>query len=320
MKIVYFDNDFLFSENPEKEFAATIGFFDGVHRGHRFLIEQLKTIASNSGLPSAVITFPAHPRKVLQSDYQPQLLNNFNEKLFQLSTTGIDYCFVLDFTKELSELTAEKFIREKLRKNFHVKELLIGYDHRFGKGRANDFNDYKRYGEICGMNVTQAAQLEETGFHISSTSVRHLLSEGNVQKASLILSYNYTLEGLVISGNQMGRKMGFPTANLQIMEPYKVIPSSGIYATWVHLDNQIYRGMTYIGDRPTIVSNGEQRIETHILDFVGYIYGKNLKLEFIEYIRNDMKFDTLEKLKFQLQEDEDLTRKILEKSNLEIKY
>lgn len=314
MKIVYFDNDFIFSENPGKEFAATIGFFDGVHRGHRFLIEQLKTIASDSGLPSAVITFPVHPRKVLQSDYQPQLLNNFNEKLFQLSTTGIDYCLVLDFTKELSELTAAEFIREKLRKELHVKKLLIGYDHRFGKGRDNDFNDYKRYGEICGINVTQAAQLEETGLHISSTAVRRLLSEGNVQKASLILSYNYTLEGMVISGNQMGRKMGFPTANLQIMEPYKVIPSSGIYAAWVHLDNQIYKGMTYIGDRPTIISNGEQRIETHILDFIGDIYGKNLKLEFVEYIRNDMKFDTLERLKFQLQEDEDLTRKILEKS------
>jgi riboflavin kinase/FMN adenylyltransferase len=208
-------------------------------------------------------------------------------------------------------LTAEEFIKEKLRKDLSIKKLLIGYDHRFGKGRTDGFDDYKRYGEFCGMNVIQAAQQEETGLHISSTTIRHLLSEGNVRKAAYILSYNYTLEGQVISGNRMGRKIGFPTANLKIMEPYKVIPSSGIYATWVYLGNQIYQGMTYIGKRPTIVSEGEQRIETHILDFVGDIYGKNLKLEFVEYIRNDMKFDTLEELKSQLQEDEDSTRKTL---------
>ncbi len=301
MNIIYIDKN---SIPLEKEFAATIGFFDGVHRGHRFLIEQLKSIASEVNLPSAVITFPIHPRKVLQSDYQPQLLNNFEEKLFQLSTTGIDYCFVLDFTKELSELTAEEFIREKLHNDLHITKLIIGYDHRFGKGRVNDFNDYKLYGESSGMEVLQAKQLEDSELHISSTSVRHLLSEGNVQKASSILSYNYMLEGHVIKGNQMGLKMGFPTANLQITEPYKVIPSIGIYASRVHLDGSIYNGMTYIGDRPTIVDGGEQRIETHILDFAEDIYGKELKIEFVEYIRGDVKFDTIEELISQLVQDE----------------
>ncbi len=309
MNIIYLDKNSIL---PNEEFAATIGFFDGVHRGHRFLIEQLKAIASEAGLPSAVITFPVHPRKILQSDYQPQLLNNFEEKLFQLSTTGVDFCFVLNFTKELSELTAEEFIREKLSKELHVKDLIIGYDHRFGKGRVNDFNDYKLYGNSCGMQVLQAKQLEETGLHISSTTIRHLLSEGNVEKASSLLSYNYTIEGQVITGNQMGRKMGFPTANLQITEPYKVIPAIGIYATRVHIDGSIYNGMTYIGDRPTVVSGGEQRIETHILDFVEDIYGKDLKIELVEYIRNDIKFDTIEELISQLVRDEVKIREILE--------
>ncbi len=311
MKVVYINKALDFFEKQEKEFAATIGFFDGVHRGHRFLIEQLKTIASETGLPSAMITFPVHPRKILQSDYQPQLLNNFEEKLFQLSTTGVDYCFILDFTKELSELTAEEFIREKLRKELHIKKLIVGYDHRFGKGRINDFNDYKLYGQSCGMEVIQAKQLTESDIHISSTSIRHLLAEGNVQKASAILSYNYTLEGLVISGNQMGRKMGFPTANLQITEPYKVIPATGIYASRVHFDGKIYKGMTYIGDRPTIISGGEQRIETHILEFSEDIYGKNLKLEFVAFIRGDIKFNSLDELQAQLKNDEINTLKIL---------
>ncbi|MDR1369045.1 MAG: riboflavin biosynthesis protein RibF [Dysgonamonadaceae bacterium] len=311
MKIVSLNKD-LVSEMPEGEFAATIGFFDGVHRGHRFLIEQLQTIAVSGGLPSVVITFPVHPRKVLQSDYQPQLLNNFEEKLFQLSTTGADYCFILDFTKELSELTAGEFIKNKLRKELHVKELIVGYDHRFGKGRADGFKDYQLYGRSCGMEVIQARQLKENELHISSTSIRNLLSEGDVQKASSILSYNYTLEGRVITGNQMGRKMGFPTANLQITEPYKVIPSAGIYATIVHLDGQTHSGMTYIGGRPTFVSGGEQRIETHILDFVENIYEKELKIEFVRYIRENVKFDTIKQLEAQLQQDEIKIRNIFE--------
>ena len=307
MNIIYTDKN---SIPSDKEFVATIGFFDGVHRGHRFLIEQLRTIAAKSGLPSAVITFPMHPRKVLQSDYQPQLLNNFEEKLQQLSTTGIDYCFVLDFTKELSELSAEEFIREKLRKDLQIKELIIGYDHKFGKGRSCDFTDYQLFGKSCGMNVIQAKQLEETALHVSSTTIRRLLAEGNVKKASSVLSYNYTLEGLVISGNQMGRTIGFPTANLKITEPYKVIPSAGIYATRVYFNDSVYNGMAYLGNRPTVVDKGEQRIEIHILDFAEDIYGKNLKIEFVEHIRENIKFDSIEKLKLQLQQDEIKIRKI----------
>lgn len=313
MKIIHFDKGLKSPEIPENEFAVTIGFFDGVHRGHRFLIEQLKSIAKNSGLPSVVITFRIHPRIILQSDYQPQLLNTFDEKLSLLSNTGVDYCFVLDFTKKLSNLTAKEFIQNVLQKDLHTKKLLIGYDHRFGKDRTCDFKDYVLFGKSCGMDVVLADELMEPDLHVSSTSVRHLLSEGNVKKASSILSYNYSLKGQVISGNQMGRELGFPTANLQISDPYKVIPASGIYATWVHLADQVYKGMTYIGNRPTIISGGEQRIETHILDFSEDIYGKELKIEFVKYIREDLKFEKLDTLKSQLSQDENDTERILDK-------
>ncbi len=303
MNTIYVDKDFKFSGDFDQEIAATVGFFDGVHRGHRFLISQLKDIALRSGLPSAVVTFPVHPRKILQSDYQPELLNNFEEKLFQLSSTGVDYCFVVDFTKELSELTAEQFIQEKLRKELKIKKLIVGYDHRFGKGRTDDFEDYKVYGKACGMDVFRAKQLKEEYIHISSTTIRKLLKEGKMRGAAEILSYNYTLEGVVIAGNQMGRKMGFPTANLRITEAYKVIPSEGIYATKVYFEDQVYKGMTYIGNRPTLFSEGEKRIEVHLIDFSGNLYNKNLKIEFVDYIRDDMQFDSMESLEKQLHQD-----------------
>ncbi len=311
MKIIWINKEFIFSDKVNQEIAATIGFFDGVHCGHRYLIAQLKEIASRAGLPSAVITFPIHPRKVLQADFQPQLLNSFEGKIAQLATTGIDYCFVLDFSRELADLTAEEFIREILRKKFLVKSLVVGYDHRFGKGRTNDFSDYKLYGNACGMDVVLAKQLEETDIRISSTAIRKFLAEGRVEQASKILSYNYTLKGKVISGNKIGRTLGFPTANLEVTETYKVIPASGVYATFVYLNDKPYRAMTYIGERPTILPAGERRIETCIFDFSGDIYGSPLKIEFIKYIRGDKKFTSMDELIAQLHEDKVSVEKVL---------
>ncbi|GHT09930.1 riboflavin biosynthesis protein [Bacteroidia bacterium] len=283
------------------EIAATIGFFDGVHAGHRFLINQLKTLAVD--LPTAVITFPQHPRITLQSDYIPKLLTTLDEKLVQLATTGIDYCLLLDFTKPVSQLSAKAFIQEKLRKQMQVKQLLIGYDHRFGKNRAEGFNDYVEQGKACGTTVIQALELPDSD-HVSSTTIRNKLSERKLKEANQMLSYHYTLQGKVIPGNQLGHQIGFPTANLQT-DDNKVIPGEGIYAVWVDVETEKYPGMVYIGKRPTVITGGEKRIEVHLLDFSGDLYGKTLRLEFVEFLRDDQRFDSMEALRKQLQLDKE---------------
>jgi riboflavin kinase/FMN adenylyltransferase len=287
----------------EQETVATVGFFDGVHRGHRYLINRLKNQAQVAGLKTAVITFPVHPRKILQQDYQPKLLNTFEERLQQLASTGIDYCYLMDFTPEFSEITARDFIQEVLRKQLHVKELLVGYDHRFGKRRENEYENYADYGEACGMKVVQAESLPETGHTTSSTVIRRLLSEGKMKEAAQSLSYNYRLEGEVVHGNKLGRTIGFPTANIALDEPDKVIPMEGVYAVGVQVEGQNYLGMTYIGTRPTVASGSEKRIEVNIFDFDKEIYGERLQMEFTDFLRPDIHFNGLAELKTQLAED-----------------
>ncbi len=313
----------IFSNDPDKPGAvlpegvvATVGFFDGVHSGHRFLIEQLKTIAGKKNLPSAAITFPVHPRKVLQSDFQPDLLSDFQEKLFQLSGSGVDYCFVIDFTIKLSQLTAKEFIQDILFQKLHVKTLLVGYDHRFGKNRSEGLDSYIMYGEECGMSVIKAESLSYKNAYVSSTMIRNLLLDGKIKKANKILTYHYYLEGTVIDGDKLGRKIGFPTANLELLEKNKLIPKTGIYAVWVHFNNTRHKGMLYIGERPTVSSsNTGLRIEVNLLNFNKNLYGKKLTVEFIEYLRDDMKFDDLNQLVEQLEKDREMTEHILRVEN-----
>ena len=263
-----------------KELVATIGFFDGVHLGHRFLIDEMKEIAKARNLPSAVITFPEHPRAVLHADYQPKLLNSFEEKLQQLETTGVDYCIVLDFTIELSRLSAKEFITSILAKSLHVKTLLIGYDHRFGHDRTDGFEQY-----------------------VSSSEIRKLLQAGNVAEAAYLLTYPYQLLGHIVSGYKVGRTLGFPTANIRVDEPFKVIPGIGVYAVWVEVEGERYKGMLYIGDRPTLNNGKDISMEVNILDFSGDIYNDSIRVSFVQYVRGDIKFDSLEELKAQLEKD-----------------
>jgi riboflavin kinase/FMN adenylyltransferase len=293
----------------KNEIAATIGFFDGVHAGHRFLIDQLKSLPLD--LPTAVITFPQHPLTTLRPSYQPDLLTTLDEKLHQLSTTGIDYCLLLDFSKPVSQLSAKAFMQDVLRKQMQVRQLLIGYDHRFGKDRAAGFNDYEKYGKACEMDVVQAKEFPTTDMHVSSTAIRNKLSEKNLKEANQMLSYRYTLQGEVIAGNKLGRKMGFPTANLEISDKNKVIPGEGIYAAWAYVENLKFPGMVYIGKRPTVTDHGEKRIEVHLLGFSGDLYGKPIRLEFVEFLRDDQHFDSLEELRKQLIVDKDKTQSAL---------
>ncbi|MDR0744063.1 MAG: riboflavin biosynthesis protein RibF [Tannerella sp.] len=298
MRVIYDIKDW-----KEKAVVAVVGFFDGVHPGHCFLIEEMRRIALERNLPTAVITFPVHPRMVLQSDYQPKLLNSFEEKLERLSQTGIDYTIVMDFTPSLAALTAREFIIEILSKQWRVRTLLIGYDHRFGRSRSDGFDEYVIYGRACGMEVFNATSYSKEGMAISSSVIRQLLQVGDVAGAARILGYFYRLKGHVADGYKVGRTIGFPTANIAIDEKYKVIPAAGSYAVWVILGGKRYKGMLYIGSRPTLEDGGEMSIEVNIFDFSGYIYNEPVTVEFIDFIRKDMKFDSLEELRTQMQED-----------------
>lgn len=287
----------------DKKLVATIGFFDGVHLGHRFLIGELKKLAVVKSLPAAVITFPVHPRAVLHADYQPKLLNSFDEKLEQLATTGIDYCIVLDFTIELSRLTAREFITSVLAGQLHVDTLLIGYDHRFGHDRTDGFNQYVAYGASCSMQVVKASPYDEGQTTVSSSEIRKLLADCQIELADQLLTYPYRIKGHIVSGYKVGRKIGFPTANIQVDEPFKVIPGIGVYAVWVYLENKRYKGMLYIGDRPTLNNGSNISMEVNILDFSGDIYNNEITVSFIYYVRGDIKFNSLEELIEQLERD-----------------
>jgi len=279
------------------EIAAAIGFFDGVHRGHRFLLEQLKIQAVVRQLPSAAITFFQHPQNILCPGFQPKLLNTFDERIEHLALTGIDYCSLLDFTLSLSRLSAQEFI-QKLKEECRVGLLLIGYNHRFGKNRTEGFEDYVRYGNECGMEILQAPELPDIS--VSSTRIRTCLARKKVKEANQMLSYLYRLEGIVHEGNRLGRKMGFPTANLEVSDKNKLIPGEGIYAVWAYRGQKKYGGMVYIGNRPTVTIHGENRIEVHLFDFSDDLYGETLQLEFVDFLRESRHFENMEELKKQL--------------------
>ena len=289
--------------------VATIGFFDGVHLGHRYLIQQVKMAGAQNGWCSSIITFPTHPRQVIQSDYQPQLLSSPEEKIELLATTGVDNCILLPFTRELSRLTAREFM-QLLYDNYKVRMLVIGYDHRFGHNRAETFEDYCRYGRELGIHIMQATAYTQEQDKVSSSAIRRALLSGDVMTAKKYLGNNYFLEGTVVGGYQVGRKIGFPTANLRVDFPNKLIPSIGVYAVRVHVAGQQWKGMLSIGYRPTLNNGNDLSIEVHILDFEGDIYHQKMRLEFIEFLRPEIKFDSIDELVLQMHKDKEETTKV----------
>ena len=289
---------------------ATIGFFDGVHLGHRFLIDEVKAAAAQRGLPSAVITFPTHPRSVLQQAYQPRLLNSFADKLRLLATTGVDYCIVLDFTEALSQLSAEAFLRI-LATQWRVKGLVIGYDHRFGHDRRDGFEQYVEYGQRWGIEILKAAAFDAGHTAVSSSEIRRLVQEGKVGRAAHLLTYAYHISGRIVSGYKVGRTLGFPTANIQPDDPMQLLPGIGVYAVWVEVAGQRYKGMLYIGSRPTLDNGTQLSIEVHILHFSGDIYNDPIRVSFAHFVRGDEKFDSLEALKAQLMRDREVVDQLL---------
>ena len=292
-----------------RELAATVGFFDGVHAGHRALIRQLREVARERALAAAAFTFPVHPRRVLQSDYRPQLLDSFEEKLARLAETDVDVCVVLDFTPALASLTARAFM-EQLSAEWRVRTLVVGYDHRFGHGRAEGFEEYVAHGREVGMEVLRGTPyLLADGTAVSSSRIRTLLAECRVEEAARMLTVPYRLRGHVVSGQRIGRTMGFPTANLAVDEPLKVRPGDGVYAVRAWLRGAAYRGMLSIGNRPTL-GNRPTAVEVHLLDFAGQIYGEALEVEFVRHLRANRRFDSLEALREQLLRDREAVARL----------
>lgn len=290
--------------------VATIGFFDGVHRGHRFLIEQVKRVAAEEGLRSALITFPIHPRKVMQKDYQPLLLSTPKEKAELLASTEADYCVMLDFTPQLAKLSAKEFMEDVLKERLNVRTLVIGYDHRFGHNRSEGFEDYCRYGEEIGIKVVRAEACVIDGINVSSSVIRHLLQNGEMEKANKCLGYEYYLDGTVVDGYKVGRTIGFPTANLKVENPDKLVPADGVYAVKVTVAGQEHYGMLSIGVRPTMNNGANRSIEVNIFDFSSNIYDKFIRITFVKYTRPELKFDSLDALIEGLRQDEKTIREI----------
>lgn len=299
MKVYHSNKDF-----DIRDCVATVGFFDGVHIGHRFLINELKTIAANQNKKSVIFTFAEHPRKVLHADFQPELITTLDEKLTQLHSTGVDACVVLDFSSAMSKLTASEFLKNILFDQYNVRTLLVGHDHRFGHNRAEGFDDYRRYGAEMGMEVIQATRYITPEFnHISSSEVRHALQSGDVFKAAQLLSYNYSFVGTVVDGFKVGRKIGFPTANLEPLDGEKLIPGTGVYAVEVKWNDVAFKGMMNIGLRPTLENGTKVSLEVNIFDFDENIYHQQLQVIFIQKIRDEQKFNGVDALVEQLNRD-----------------
>lgn len=304
------DNDFFTLNEDLRPCVATIGFFDGVHRGHQFLIANVREEARKAGLPSLVITFDRHPRQVLSQDYQPRLLTTLDRKLQLLSLTGVDNVAVLHFTKEMAALSARDFMQQILHDKLNVRELIIGYDNRFGHNRAEGFDDYVGYGKEIGIQVRQATPFAVGDIKVSSSLTRSFLEGGEVEMATRCLGRPYELSGMVVKGFQQGRKLGFPTANLDTGNSGLLIPKGGVYAVKASIDNhqRLLSAMMDIGTRPTY-GGTRLSLEVNIFNFHGSLYGKRLTVQFFKRIRDDRKFESIEDLAAQLQKDKESVTK-----------
>ena len=329
-----FNSPFSILHSPLK-CVATIGSFDGVHRGHRSLLGQVRSMADERGLRAAAVTFDTAPKRVLEGSGNARTsLTTRNERVELLRQAGMDEVALLTFTHEMAQLTAREFMEQVLKEQLGVEVLVIGYDHRFGRGRSEGFDDYVRYGEELGIEVVRGEACMDGCEAVSSTRIRRCIKEGRIAEANSLLGYCYLLEGEVVDGYKVGRKIGFPTANIRVSDEHKLLPADGVYAVRVNVVNnddanendnyhrdgnncqlsivncQLGMGMLNIGHRPT-VNNGEERsIEVHILDFEGDLYGRSLRLEVMERLRDEKPFESLDDLIAQLNADKERVREM----------
>jgi riboflavin kinase/FMN adenylyltransferase len=291
----------LFKDIPNQT-IITIGTFDGVHLGHRKILERLINNAKATNLKSTVLTFFPHPRMVLQKDVDIKLLNTLEEKKQIMETLGLDYLIIHPFTKEFSRLTATEFVEDILVDGLKAKKIIIGYDHRFGRNRNADIQDLIAFGSTLGFDVEEIPAQEIDDVSVSSTKIRNALLEGDIETANSYLSYAYMLTGTIGKGKGLGKEFGFPTANLHIEEEYKLIPKTGVYVVKSTLEGKEYFGMMNIGFNPT-VDGTTKSIEVNFFDFDGDLYDKKVQVGILHRIRDEHKFNSVEELKQQLQKD-----------------
>ena len=282
--------------------VATTGTFDGVHLGHKKILGQLVQTAKKVGGESVLLTFHPHPRLVLQPDVELKLLTSLEEKIALLEQTGLDHLIIHPFTKEFSRTPSLEFVREIMVNQIGVKQLVIGYDHHFGRNREGSFEHLKEFGPIYGFEVQEIPAFDIDEVNVSSTKIRNALSEGDVELASDYLGHPYIIGGEVIKGDQLGRTIGFPTANLDINFQHKLIPADGVYAGTVRISGTHFKAMANIGRRPTIGSD-KRSVEIHVMDFEGDLYGQHLHFAVGHRLREVMTFDSLDALKAQLSAD-----------------
>ena len=285
--------------------AATIGFFDGVHCGHRYLIGRVIDEARADGLASMVITFARHPRQVIDTHYVPRLLSTPEMKIERLAETGIDRCTVLDFDHRMAALTAREFMIHILSSRLNVRKLIIGYDNRFGHDRSESIDDYCAYGRTLGIEVVKSCGITVDGIRVSSSVIRNAIERGDLTEANRCLGYAYTLSAHVSHGFRNGHRLGFPTANLDMDEVCQLLPQIGVYATRVRIEGEceLYPAMTSVGTRPTF-DGTRLSVETYILDFDADLYGRKIEVAFLKRIRGEKKFADLQQLRTQMADDE----------------
>ncbi|UPZ16554.1 bifunctional riboflavin kinase/FAD synthetase [Flavobacterium humidisoli] len=298
MKLFHSINDF----QSTKKTILTLGTFDGVHIGHKKILERITENTENGKYESLVLTFFPHPRMVLQEKSEIRLLNTIGEKIKLLEATGIENLIVHPFNESFSRLTAEEFVRTILVEKFQIQKIIIGHDHRFGRNRTANIDDLIAFGIEYGFEVEQISAEEIEDVSVSSTKIRKALNEGNMALANEYLGYNYFLNGTIVKGKQLGRTIGFPTANINIEEDYKLIPKIGVYVVKATINDETLFGMMNIGFNPTV--NGEkQTIEVHLFNFDKDIYDQNIEVSLLHYIRDEQKFSSVDALKAQLNQD-----------------
>ena len=307
MKIFHSINEF----HSDKKTILTLGTFDGVHIGHSAILKKLTQNTNNGEFESTVLTFFPHPRMVLQGKSDLKLLNTINEKISLLENIGIENLIIHPFDEKFAELSAEEFAKTVLVDQLHIHKIIIGYDHRFGKNRTADINDLVSFGTQYGFEVEQISAQEIDAISISSTKIRNALELGDIDLANQYLGYSYFLSGTVVKGKQLGRTIGFPTANIDLEEAYKLVPKNGVYVVAAEIDGKTVFGMMNIGFNPTV--QGQNRtIEVHFFDFDSDIYNRQIRVAVLQRIRSEEKFGSVELLTNQLKKDRDFSKNYLQ--------
>ena len=296
-----FDN--LKSYSSEKESILTIGTFDGVHFGHNKILKKLVEEAEKNKLSSLIMTFFPHPRMVLKTSQEIKMIDTIDEKIHLLKKTGVDNLIIHPFDENFSKIRAKEFVEEILVKKLKIKQIIIGYDHRFGRDREASVEDLKKFSLDYMFTINEIPAQEINSIAISSTKIRDAILKGEIEKCNKFLGRNFTLTGKVIYGDGLGKKINFPTANIEIKEFYKIIPKNGVYLVKTTLNSNIYFGMMNIGIRPTI-GGGNKSLEIHFFNFKDNLYDKTISIEIINKIRDEIKFASIDKLKIQLKKDE----------------